>query len=239
MRIRRARHSLELLARRVQERLGVGWRGLLGLGLGLSMAVAALLTFGAVADAVSERDGLSTGDAAHLAVIVRHRSPVWVAMARVFSTLGSIEILAAVAVVAAVVLWWRTGRAALAAAPAAALAAGAVAAAIGKAIVDRPRPPVALHLVAESSASFPSGHSTDSTAFFLALAAVLAVVLFRRAVLRAVTVAVGGLLALAVGLSRLELGVHWPTDVLGGWTLGLAVASVIVTGATLIAHARE
>jgi undecaprenyl-diphosphatase len=101
--------------------------------------------------------------------------------------------------------------------------AGAMAlSALVKVIVDRARPPVH-HLESVSSASFPSGHATQSTACFLAL---LLVWLAARPAARGRTVAATAttLLIAAVALSRVYLGVHYPTDVIAGILLGGAWA---------------
>lgn len=90
---------------------------------------------------------------------------------------------------------------------------------------NRPRPDVVPHLVPVSSASFPSGHSTMSAATFLTLGALLARLDSRK---RFKAFALGWALALTllVGLSRVYLGVHWPTDVAGGWAAGATWAMI-------------
>lgn len=90
---------------------------------------------------------------------------------------------------------------------------------------DRPRPDVVNHLVAIHTASFPSGHATMSTLVYLTLAALIARLVEDWRV-RAYVIVVAVLLSLAVGLSRLYLGVHWPSDVAAGWALGIAWASL-------------
>ena len=83
--------------------------------------------------------------------------------------------------------------------------------------VARVRPDVEPHLVMVKTSSFPSGHATSSMIFFLTLALVLAAGTRwqRPAVIGAI------LLSLAIGTSRVMLGVHWPSDVIGGWAFGL------------------
>jgi undecaprenyl-diphosphatase len=90
-----------------------------------------------------------------------------------------------------------------------------------KGIYHRERPPVLHRLVVEDSYSFPSGHSTFAAVFFTMLAVVLARLMPPRwRWLRAASVGVCLVLAVLVGMSRIWLGVHYPTDVIGGLLLG-------------------
>ncbi len=86
-----------------------------------------------------------------------------------------------------------------------------------------PRPNLVPHGAYVYSASFPSGHSTLSAANYLTLAVLLASLETERAT-KALVVGLAFLLVVAIGASRVYLGVHWPSDVLAGWTLGAAWA---------------
>jgi len=101
----------------------------------------------------------------------------------------------------------------------AATVSGSLAVDCAKALVARARPDVVPHLVDVSSLSFPSGHSANSAIVYLTLALLLAQVI-RGAALRRYVVGVAVVLVLAIGLSRIYLGVHWPSDVLAGWSFG-------------------
>jgi undecaprenyl-diphosphatase len=92
-----------------------------------------------------------------------------------------------------------------------------------KALYGRPRPDLVPHGAYVYSASFPSGHSTLSAATYLTLAMLIASLEPNRGTKLMVFV-LAGLLVLAIGVSRVYLGVHWPSDVLAGWCLGAAWA---------------
>jgi undecaprenyl-diphosphatase len=100
-----------------------------------------------------------------------------------------------------------------------------------KAGFDRPRPELVPHGSIAITTSFPSGHSATATATWLTLGALLARFQTRRR-LKALAMGLGILIALGVGVSRVYLGVHWPTDVLAGWTLGGAWALLCWLAAT-------
>jgi undecaprenyl-diphosphatase len=92
-----------------------------------------------------------------------------------------------------------------------------------KAVVQRPRPDVPWQHREATTWSFPSGHSCNSAAGYAA-AAWLASRHVRRTWLSLLLLALGLLLPLGIGVSRMYLGMHYLTDVLGGWSLGLACA---------------
>jgi undecaprenyl-diphosphatase len=92
-----------------------------------------------------------------------------------------------------------------------------------KAGFDRPRPQIVPQLDYVVTQSFPSGHSMLSAVVYLTLGAVLTRAVHRRR-LKIYFLAAAALVSGLVGLSRVMLGVHYPTDVLAGWSVGLAWA---------------
>lgn len=92
-----------------------------------------------------------------------------------------------------------------------------------KSFFGRPRPDLVPHDVFVYTGSFPSGHSTMSTAAFLALAMLIASLELKRRS-KALAYVLAALVIVGVGFSRVYLGVHWPSDVLAGWCLGSAWA---------------
>jgi undecaprenyl-diphosphatase len=89
--------------------------------------------------------------------------------------------------------------------------------------IDRPRPDLVPHGNLIYTSSFPSGHSMMSAVVYLTLAA-LVTRLIERKRLKGYALAVAMILTLLVGVSRIYLGVHWPSDVLAGWAAGAAWA---------------
>jgi len=108
-----------------------------------------------------------------------------------------------------------------------------------KHLYGRPRPDLVPHGSYVYSASFPSGHSTLSAATYLTLATVIASLEPERGtkfLIYAVTV----LMVIGIGFSRIYLGVHWPSDVLAGWSLGAAWAFLAWIGLNRLTRpARE
>jgi undecaprenyl-diphosphatase len=88
---------------------------------------------------------------------------------------------------------------------------------------DRPRPELVPHGSYVYTASFPSGHSMMSAVVYLTLGALLVRIHPKRRT-KAYILTIAVITTLAVGVSRVYMGVHWPSDVLGGWTLGAAWA---------------
>jgi undecaprenyl-diphosphatase len=149
------------------------------------------------------------------ALYAGHR-PALLAIARVFTALGEPTLLIAAAAVGALWLWY-AGRSRLGIALLLIMLVGRGLTEAQKYWVARARPDLEPHLVIVKTSSFPSGHAANSMMFYLALALVVAA--GTRWQRQAVAAAV--LASLLIGASRVMLGVHWPSDVIGGWAFGL------------------
>lgn len=198
----------------------------------LTLGALSLLAWGFVeiADEVGEGSTLPADRAILLALRVRGDpadplGPRWFEEAmRDVTALGGHVVLALVtlAVAAYLLLAGKRGAALLALV---AVGGGALLSAGLKEFVDRPRPDLVPHGVAVYTRSFPSGHAMLSAVTYLTLGALVArFSRLRRQKAFALGLAVA--LTLAVGVSRVYLGVHWPTDVLAGWCGGGAWAAL-------------
>lgn len=196
------------------------WIALAGAGLG-AVLLLALLVLDAAPFAWDRAIMLGLRVPGHLG---RPVGPPWLRETMIDVTaLGSVTVLTGVvAIVTGLLLvqrLWLTAGLVVAA-----TLTGSIVAAQAKYWVGRPRPELVDHLVQVSGLSFPSGHATNSAIVYLTLAGLVAQVEHGRR-LRTYTLAVAILLAGAIGVSRVYLGVHWPSDVLAGWCAGTGWAA--------------
>lgn len=204
---------------------------------GALVAAGLLGGFGLLADEVVEGDTLNFDNAVLLALRTPGDpadpiGPAWFEEAvRDVTSLGSFSVLGIIVVVVFAYLLLvgkqRTGWF-----MAFAVVGGTIISTVLKMLFDRPRPD--LTGVAEVfTASFPSGHATVSAVVFLTIGAMLAEATPERR-LKLFYIATAILLTMLVGVSRIYLGVHYPTDVLAGWSLGAAWALLCTTAAHFV-----
>jgi len=199
-----------------------------GVLIPLMLIAAAASGFIAILDEVREGDTRAIDEAIILAFRVPGNpanplGPSWLEESvRDVTSLGSAPALViavlAVAGFLALAKSWR-----LAIFTVAASGGGLVLSSLLKYTVDRPRPDLVPYGNLIYTSSFPSGHSMMSAVVYLTLAA-LVVRLMEKKRLKGYALGVAIALTLLVGLSRIYLGVHWPSDVLAGWSAGAAWA---------------
>jgi undecaprenyl-diphosphatase len=151
--------------------------------------------------------------------LVVHREPWLTSMMAVVTDLGAAWVLIPLCLLTGLVAWLRAGSRRPLGLLAAAYSGAWALSSLVKVTVGRPRPPLGLRAVAAGGLAFPSGHATQSIAVYGTLAVLASIAAVRWRV-KVTLIAVLGLVVLAVGFSRAYLGVHWVTDVLGGWSLG-------------------
>jgi undecaprenyl-diphosphatase len=194
----------------------------------IALAAASLMLFGQLTDEVLEGETHAFDEAVLLAL----RSagdpsdplgPPWLEeQMRDLTALGSLGILAFVGLAAAGFLILQ-GKRRTAALVVVAVGGGMLVSTLTKLGFDRPRPDLVPHGADVYTASFPSGHAMLAAVTYLTLGALLARVQPRLR-LKLYLIGLAATLTVLIGFSRVYLGVHWPTDVLAGWTLGAAWA---------------
>ena len=145
-------------------------------------------------------------------------------MARDITALGSYAVLSVV-VCAVIIYLLMAGQRAAAFWILAAVVGGVLLSNALKLVFERPRPDIVGHAASVFTTSFPSGHATLSAITYLTLGALLAG-LHQSQRFKLYFLGLAILLTIAVGISRIYLGVHYPTDVLAGWCIGAAWAAV-------------
>jgi undecaprenyl-diphosphatase len=153
--------------------------------------------------------------------------PHWVEeMGRDFTALGGFPVLSLLTLAIVGFLVFRCQRAAAAIVLGSTLVALLLSSGL-KSAIDRTRPDLVPHGQHVYTASFPSGHSMHAAATYFTLGSLLALFQQRRR-LKVFVLSMAALTTVLVGVSRVYLGVHWPTDVLGGWAFGTFCALVTV-----------
>jgi undecaprenyl-diphosphatase len=211
--------------------------GTFGLEFTSLMATLAVASFVLVAYAVvvGEHPGPTPGDETAQEIVEHLRSGALTSIAKAISWLGAGGVVTALAAICAALLAWRRRWTEFWV-----LVAGMAITQTGidvlKEVVDRPRP--AGGLVDASGSSYPSGHAAHSV-FYLWLAVTI-VLRLRPGMARATAVVTTGFaLTALIGLSRVYLGVHYLSDVSGGWALGAVAFSLAAAAGLLVSQVRQ
>ncbi len=198
------------------------------------VAAAASMAFVAkLWESVRERDEIVQFDQDATRWLVMRRTDGVVSIMRFVTRLADIEVVSVIVVgVTVALLVRRLPRAAVFIIVAS--AGTAILVAVMKLAAGRSRPPVGAVVVAAGN-SFPSGHAAQSIACYGSLAVVVWGLTSSRTI-RTAAVSAAVFFALAIGTSRLVLGVHWVSDVLAGWAVAVGWISVTMVATGLMAN---
>jgi membrane-associated phospholipid phosphatase len=211
-------------------RLGRALR--LDMPLAVTLAVAALATWGfsVLAEDVSGRDPLVRWDEATSAWIDRHATA---RSKRIFGAITQLGSATFTLMMAAAIAPALRRHHALLVGWIAAFVGGFALERVVKSVVQRVRPPTAAAYMHVDSFSFPSGHATAAMVAYVMLAYALARLMEADLARRVVLYLGAAVIIGAVGLSRVYLGVHYPSDVVAGFAVGLAWVAICLTAIRL------
>jgi undecaprenyl-diphosphatase len=223
----------QFLARRLDTSKFLG----LHLTLGLLIAAGAVWLFASVLDAVLDNAVLVRFDKFADGMIHSQNTPSGLAFFNFMSRIGSPVSMTVLAVIGGLYLLvrrWPT----LFVTWVAAFAGGGLLERLLKAVVHRSRPPYGTQYLTGTSYSFPSGHAMSS---FIGCGMVLYVVFVAwrpRRPVRTLLLSLATAFVILVGASRIYLGVHYPSDVLGGWTAAAGWLAACISVAGIVLHRR-
>lgn len=200
--------------------------------IGICIGIVALCTLGAITEDVVNHDPLTQFDTTVLESLHRHATPVGVTVSTAISRLGSPVAMSVLALGGILLLAARREWIVLGGWLGAFSGAGVIDHWL-KVAIHRPRPLYATALLQHSSWSFPSGHAMGSLVGYGMLAYVLLLTGPRTRRFRLLIVTALALLIVAIGVSRLYLGVHYFSDVVGGYAAGLLWLSACVSAVEL------
>lgn len=204
----------------------------LHLTVGFAICVAALAAFGAIAEDVINHDPITEFDADLVHWFNRHATPTGYGICEAISALGSPLTVALLALGVAILLGARRQWI---------LLGGWLATLIGgsaldqglKLMIRRPRPSQA-GAVGSLGWSFPSGHAMESLVVYGMLTYVIALLWVQRPSVRTWVVTGAAVLVVSIGLSRLYLGVHYFSDIVGGYAMGVLWLSACLSGLEVV-----
>jgi undecaprenyl-diphosphatase len=189
--------------------------------------------FLALLDSVDERDGIASWDQPVLGFALNHRTAPLTVVFQAITSLGAGVGLFAVALLVSGYAMWRLRSAWPGLFVLATVAGTELVSATCKGIVQRSRPPMQDWLTQATGYAYPSGHTLLSVCTYGVLA-FLGCCLTRALWARIVVIAVASAMVLGIAASRIYLGVHWLTDVLGGILAGFAVLTVAIVAVSIL-----
>ena len=189
--------------------------------IGLILSVLFTVVFARLLDFVKENGtDVTPFDRSILYWMRAHRAPTLTTAATILAHTGSPPVIVGIAAGAALLgMVWKRVRGAAWTLPIAVIGAGVIIQGV-KLVVKRPRPAFFAPLLHEAGFSFPSGHSLIAMVVY-GLLGYFVLHLFKNHIARLIVRIVTVLVVFSIGVSRVYVGVHFPTDVLAGWTAGV------------------
>jgi undecaprenyl-diphosphatase len=209
----------------------------LHLTVGFLLSLAALWLFAGVTEDVVHHDPLTRLDLTLATLLRAHATPLGDQIFSMISALGSPAAMAVIGASGALLLLLRRNWLILAAWVAAFGGAGLLTV-ILKNVIQRPRPPGAAEFLFGTTYSFPSGHALGSLVGYGMLAYVIGSMWVDSRKGRVRIVVATAVLVIAIGLSRLYLGVHYFSDVVAGYAVGVLWLSVCISGLQVVQRRR-
>lgn len=203
--------------------------------VGIVLTAAGIWMFSALLEALFENSMMVKLDIATDAFIHAHMTPSLLRIVLATTQFGGPIEMTTLAVAGAITLW-SAGRKVVLVGWIAAFAGGSIIGEVLKRVVHRSRPTYGAAFVHVDTFSFPSGHAMGSMIGYGMLLWVLFLFWHPKREWKILIYILAGLLVLAIGLSRIFLGVHYPSDVAGGWAAALAWLAVCITGVNVARH---
>lgn len=200
----------------------------LRIAVSFALVIVPIFIFAELAEEVSQQDTLAFDESVLLA-INSHQSALLDSVAVLVTQLGGVKGVAVIVAVGALLLWARAHRARAVFLILSVTGAGLLNMLL-KTLFQRDRPQLWQRIVTENSFSFPSGHAMASSALAFSI-----MVIFWHTKYRWVVVAAASTYMVGIGLTRLYLGVHYPTDIIAGWI----VSGIWVTAVTIAVNYRR
>ena len=201
----------------------------LHLTVGFLLSLAALWLFAGVTEDVVHHDPLTRLDLTLATLLRAHATPLGDQIFSIVSALGSPAAMAVIGASGALLLLFRRNWLVLSAWVVAFGGAGLLTVVL-KNLIQRPRPPGAAEFLLGTTYSFPSGHALGSLVGYGMLAYVIGSMWVDSRKVRARLIVATAVLVIAIGLSRLYLGVHYFSDVVAGYAVGVLWLSVCISG---------